>query len=53
VAIDCGKGIRKGDPLSPSLFVLATYLLQSMKSKTMQFGYIERPYPIVSYIDFM
>jgi hypothetical protein len=34
----CGRDVRQGDPLSPLLFVLAPYLLQSIINKSKHNG---------------
>lgn len=51
--------MRQGDPLFPLIFVLATYLLQSIFNEAMQHSLLESPllhqscpdYPIIQYVD--
>lgn len=57
--IQCKRGVRQGDPLSPLLFVLATDLLQGIINKACHMGLLtpplqnrnEQDYPIVQYVD--
>jgi hypothetical protein len=57
--INCQRGVRQGDPLSPLLFVLAADLLQSIINKAHQQGLLQLPipskdeagFPIIQYAD--
>jgi hypothetical protein len=44
-SINCQRGVRQGDPLSPLLFVLAAYLLQSVINRAHQQGLLHLPIP--------
>jgi hypothetical protein len=55
----CRRGVRKGDLLSPLLFVLAANLLQSIINKASHMGLLKLPikvgfitdFPVVQYVD--
>jgi hypothetical protein len=55
----CKRGVRRGDPLSPLLFVIAVDLLQSIINDASSRGLISHPlgsafggdFPIVQYAD--
>jgi hypothetical protein len=42
---ECTRGVKKGDPLSPLLFILATELLQCIINKAYQMGLLGLPIP--------
>lgn len=46
------QGVHQGDPLSPLLFVLAAYLLQSVMNDALALGHVSLPIPAVSSQDF-
>jgi hypothetical protein len=48
----CRRGFRKGDPLSPLLFVLIADLLQSIVNKARSLGLINVPIPVLYTDDF-
>lgn len=41
----CKRGVRQGDPLSPLLFVLAAYLLQSIINEAHKRNLLHLPFP--------
>ena len=54
----CRRGVRLGDPLSPTLFVLGADLLQSVVNDLLQQGLLRLPievgdldFPIIQYAD--
>jgi hypothetical protein len=57
--IDCKRGVRQGDPLSPLLFVVAAYLLQCVINKAHQQRLFQLPipsrdgagFPVIQYAD--
>jgi hypothetical protein len=48
----CKREVRQGDPLSPLLFVLAAYFLQSLINKGKSMGMLRLPIPNVGSDDF-
>jgi hypothetical protein len=57
--LQCRRGVRQDDPLSPLLFVLAADLLQSILNKAKDLGLLKLPislqcstdFPILQYAD--
>jgi hypothetical protein len=57
--INCQRGVKQGDPLSPLLFVLAADLLQCVINRAHQQGLLQLPiplrdgagFPIIQYVD--
>lgn len=58
-SFQCKRGVRQGDQLSPLLFVLAAYLLQSIVNKAANLEVLKHPlgqsfqgdYPVIQYVD--
>lgn len=48
----CLRGVRKGDPLSPLLFVLAADFLQTILNNSKNNGLLQLPIPLPSDTDF-